>query len=76
MISVYSKPANKQKVHSKASVTHILLITAQLSERGSLWESRGCCGETLIPIPHVYEESKVKFCECNVEILYLLFLVY
>ena len=30
-------------------------------------------GETLIHILHVYEEQKVKQCECNVETFHLLF---
>ena len=30
-------------------------------------------GETLIHILHVYEEQKVKQCECNVEAFHLLF---
>lgn len=36
--------------------------------RGTVYVSQeGCCGETLIPMPNVFQEPKDKLCGCNVE---------
>ena len=62
MICISAKLSTKSKSHGKSYITHILfgivlsLVKAALGQR-----SRGsCCGETLICIPQVCEEQKVK----------------
>lgn len=74
MVSICPKPSNKQIVHSKATVTHLLVVTLLSLVRGKFMSQGVCCGETLIPMSPVFEEQKVKLCECNGKIYYFVIL--
>ena len=52
----------KQIIYSKARFTRILTVTFQSLERGTVYgkQEDWCCGETLIPIAHVYGATKIS----------------
>lgn len=61
------KPSNMHMAHSKADVTHILVVVLLNLVRSAVYESQdGCCGDISIPIPQI-QEKQVNLCECNVE---------
>lgn len=52
------QPCNKQIVHSKFEANHILITTWLNLVRWAVYETQQWFyGETLIPVPHLYEEK-------------------
>ena len=62
MMNIAAKLSTKSIAHGKPCITHTFCDCVKFNE-SSCWSqgSRGrCCGETLISIPQVCEEQKVK----------------
>lgn len=65
----------KQIKHPKAAFIHMREVIYHSLMRSAGFESQAVCfgRNTLIPMPHLYEEQKAKVFEWNVEGFYLLF---
>lgn len=62
VVSICPKPSNKQRDHSKATVTHLLVVTLLSLVRGKFMSQEVCCGETLISMPPVFEDNRKSNC--------------
>ena len=72
-MNMYPKSSNKQIVHGKLGDNHILVVILISLFRVQFMRFKSVViGETLIHILQVYEEQKVKQCECSVETFHLL----
>lgn len=66
--------SNKQLFHNKAGIAYVFIVLLSVV-KWTVYESQEACSwDTLISVPHVCEEQKVKLCECNLETFYLIFL--